>query len=106
MPDAADGPDLALADAIEALRGELETAMVAGEGERLRFALGPVEMEFEVAISRERTAKGGIAFWVVTLGGEAGRTSATTHRVKLTLQPRAGAGGDVLVHDELEQRPG
>jgi hypothetical protein len=103
MADAAEGSDLALADAIEALRGELEKAVAAGEGERLRFALGPVEMEFEVAISKGRSGKGGIAFWVITLGGEASRTSSTTHRVKLTLQPRSGSNGDVLVHDEVER---
>jgi len=42
-----------LASAIRALRTELQEAVRAGEGEDLRFALGPVELELQVQAGSE-----------------------------------------------------
>jgi len=94
-----------LADAIRALRRELEQAVHEGTDEDLRFTLGPVELELQVAASTEVGGKAGISFWLVTVGGGGRRTSAATHTVKLSLKPIGPEGGDVIVHSEVEGQP-
>jgi hypothetical protein len=54
-----DGNLPSLADTIAAVRRELSLAQTAGEGQAIQFRAGPVELEFEVAVTR-------------TGGGEAG----------------------------------
>jgi hypothetical protein len=97
-----------LASAIRALRAELVEAVRAGEGEEIRFALGPVELELEVEAGAEGGINGGIKFWLVSIGGKGSRSSSATHRVKLTLTVQlaseTGGDGDVLVASELEER--
>ena len=58
-----------LAEVIGELRRELQEAINAGEGEQLRFELGPVELEATVAV--EKGGGGGVKvrFWVLELGG-------------------------------------
>jgi Trypsin-co-occurring domain 2 len=60
-----------LAEVIGELRPELQEAINAGEGEQLRFELGPVELEPTVAV--EKGGGGGVKvrFWVLELGGSA-----------------------------------
>ena len=52
-------------DAISSLRAELMEAMRESRGEELRFALGPVELEFQLVATIEVGAGGGVRFWVV-----------------------------------------
>ncbi|MCX5327908.1 MULTISPECIES: trypco2 family protein [unclassified Streptomyces] len=82
-----------LADLIGDLRRELEAAIAAAPEDGLRFEVGPAELEVSIAI--EKAAKVGtkVKFWVMETGadGSLGRTS--THRLKLTLLPKVGAGG-------------
>jgi hypothetical protein len=83
-----------LAEVIGELRRELQQAMHAGEGEPLRFELGPVELEATVAV--EKGGGGGVKvrFWVIELGGDAKASRASTQRIKLALQPRLTASGE------------
>ncbi len=95
-----------LAEAIRALRGELVAAVREAEGEEVRFALGPVELELQLEVSKEAGGEAGIAFWVVTIAGKGSRTEATTHTVKLTLTPVGPSGeADLVVRDEVGARP-
>lgn len=75
------------------LRRELQDAMAEGANERLRFEVGPVELEATVAV--ERSGGGGtkVRFWVIELGGDGKLGNVTTQRIKLTLQPRIGETG-------------
>jgi hypothetical protein len=82
------GDWVGLADAIAALRQELTTAMSAGKDSDLRFGLGPVEMEFLLEIKRDGAGEAGVRFGVVTVGAKGGLARASTHRVKLSLQPQ------------------
>ncbi|MET9625931.1 trypco2 family protein [Lentzea sp. NPDC006480] len=77
-----------LADLIGQLRSELTEAMQAGENEDLRFELGPVELELTVAVTKEAKPGAKVKFWVVELGTDATLSSATTQKIKLTLDPR------------------
>jgi Trypsin-co-occurring domain 2 len=87
-----------LASLIKDLREELQAAIEAGADERLRFELGPIELE--VAVSAERTdgVEGKVRFWVVSLGGDHKKDSASTQRIKLSLTPKlAGTHRPTLI---------
>ena len=76
-----------LADTIAAVRRELSSAQTAGLGQAVQFRTGPVELEFDVAVTRTRGGEGGVQIWVLTLGGKLEREHAATQRIKVTLQP-------------------
>jgi Trypsin-co-occurring domain 2 len=83
-----------LAEVIGELRRELQHAMNAGQGEPLRFELGPVELEATVAVEKGGGGGAKVRFWVIELGGDAKATQASTQRIKLALQPRLAATGE------------
>jgi len=89
-----------LAEWIQALRAELERAEQDGTNQHLQFTVGPLELEFEMAASREVGGDAGIRFWVLSLGASGKRTGETTQRVKLTLTPKSD-GQALIVEDEL-----
>jgi hypothetical protein len=98
-----------LASAIQALRQELIAAVDEGQDQQVRFALGDIELEFQVEIAREGRAKAGIAFWVLSLGAEGSRSTGRTHTVRLSLTPVAasetGAKGPLIVGSPQAGRP-
>jgi hypothetical protein len=96
-----------LAQVIGQLRRELSAAMRDGEGEDLRFELGPVELELTVAVSREAGPNAKVRFWVIELGAEATVSSQATQRIMLTLDPRRrGVAGKALISgpEQAEER--
>jgi Trypsin-co-occurring domain 2 len=92
-----------LGDVIAALRRELSRAQQEGSDEDLRFRVGPVELEFETAVTYSGGGEAGVRLYVFTLGAKGDVSSASTQRVKLVLQPLAPAGADALVGDEASQ---
>jgi len=95
-----DGEFPSLADTIAAVRRELSSAQAAGQGEMIQFRTGPVELEFDVAVTRTHGGQGGVQIWVLTLGGKLEREHATTQRIKLTLYPvNPETGEDVRIAD-------
>ena len=61
---------------------------------------GPVELEFEVAVTRTGGGQAGVQLWVLTLGGKGELANATTQRIKVTLQPvNPETGTDAQVTD-------
>ncbi|MGV9249084.1 trypco2 family protein [Streptomyces sp. NPDC003710] len=80
-----------LSEMIGQLRAELARAMAEGEGEDLRFALGPVELELSVSVQRDATGHGKVKFWVMELGADAKVGRHDTQTVRLTLEPRRAA---------------
>jgi len=88
-----DGEFPSLAETIAAVRRELSSAQAAGRGQSVQFRTGPVEMEFDVAVTRTRGGEGGVQIWVLTLGGKLEREHATTQRIKVTLHPVDPATG-------------
>ena len=73
-----DGEFPSLADTIAAVRRELSSAQAAGQGQPVQFRTGPVELEFEVAVTRTGGGQAGVQIWVLTLGGKA-RAGACDH---------------------------
>ncbi|MEM7771030.1 MAG: trypco2 family protein [Cyanobacteria bacterium P01_A01_bin.37] len=105
-----------IAKVIKSLRHELSQAIADGDGQDLKFELGPVELEFQVEVSMDvegkTGAKGGVQIGVISLGevsGEAGATKSrgTTHTIKMTLNPINEDGGSVRVSaTDTTERPG
>ncbi len=94
-----------LADTIAAVRRELSSAQKAGQGQPIQFRTGPVELEFDVAVTRTRSGEAGVQIWVLTLGGKLGRERATTQRIKVTLQPvNPETGEDARIADARRER--
>ena len=93
-----------LSEVIGELRRELQQAMDAGEGQPLRFELGPVELEATVAVEKGGGGGAKVRFWVIELGGDAKVTQSSTQRIKLALQPRLASGGTAMVGGEEEAR--
>jgi hypothetical protein len=92
-----------LAELIGQLRSELTEAMHAGADEELRFELGPVELELTVAVTKEVKPGAKVKFWVVELGADSTVGSATTQKIKLTLDPRRkGETGKLQISGDEE----
>ena len=107
---AADGL-VPLGEAIRSLRAELLQAMQDARDEELRFALGPVELEFQLTATTEAGAGGAVRFWVIDASAKGSRANASTHTLRVTLTPVHAskvkdAGADVLVTSELRPRDG
>ncbi|MCA9696776.1 MAG: hypothetical protein KC431_04550 [Myxococcales bacterium] len=103
------GEDMAqnipLSEMIESLRQELAVAVEAGKGQALKFDVGKVELQLEVAMTRKTSGGGGLKFWVVTAEGQREVDKMTKHTFKLTLTPKLTSGGAVEISDELHGPP-
>jgi hypothetical protein len=93
--DVAQFEDIPLADAISALRQEIIAAAESGRGKQVRFKVESLELELQVAASKEAGVDGGIRFWVISIGGKTAKTTERTHSVKISLVPRTAEGGDL-----------
>lgn len=78
-----------LSDMIRELRQQLTVALADGEGETVRFELGPVEVEATVAVSREAGGDAKVRLWVVDAGANGKYAHAQTQRITVTLTPKA-----------------
>ena len=101
-----DGEFPSLADTIAAVRRELSSAQAAGQGQPVQFRTGPVELEFEVAVTRTGGGQGGVQLWVLTLGGKGELEHATTQRIKVTLQPVDPETGEDAQIADARRGPG
>jgi NTP-dependent ternary system trypsin peptidase co-occuring protein len=98
-----------LAETIAALRLQLANAQAAGKGGSLQFRLGEIEVEFQVAITKDASADGGVRFGVISFGAKGGLAQASTHRIALRMQPvelRNGQlVGPAMVGDHVVNEP-
>jgi hypothetical protein len=82
---------LPLAEVVEALRSEIIKAADAAGHERIRFGVGPIDLEFQVVAKREGGPSGKIKFGIWGVGVEAGGSAkfGNEHmqKVKFTLKP-------------------
>lgn len=81
-----------LAEAVEAVRAELMRAKELGAGSPMEFEVGPVEMQFTVALTREGKTNAGVKVWVIHGDTSGTLTGQRTHQVKITLHPKRPDG--------------
>ncbi|MFC4943821.1 trypco2 family protein [Pseudonocardia sp. GCM10023141] len=79
------------------LRAELEAAVAEGASSPVRFVVGPVELDLEVATTVAADAKAEVKLWVVTVGGGGSGSRTATQRIHFTLTPKAVDGSDLDV---------
>jgi len=87
---------IGLKDAIEVLRKELSESILAAADEELRFEVGQITVEMQLAVERKTEGKAGIKFWVLEIGGQGSRGTTETHKVTIPLKPIGLHGGPVL----------
>jgi hypothetical protein len=97
---------IGLVETIDALRTELAEAVAKGHDAEFQFPVAGIQMEFNVTVTRDTTAEGGIKLWVVSLGGGASAGNATTHKVVVNLEPPVDrAGRSIQVHSRSAKKP-
>ena len=87
------GQEIPLADMIETLRSELETAQSQGANRAVSFAVETIEVELKVLVSKKVKGQGGIKFWVINAAAGAERAAQSAHTFRLTLSPRQAGSG-------------
>ena len=104
--------NIPLSEMIESLRQELKVALSRGEGEKVLFDVKKVELELQIAVSRESGVDGKIKFGVLEAGARVGKTQQDTHLFRLELEPRVlGAEGGkpatqpLVLSDSDSERP-
>ena len=90
---ATEAPKIDLVSAVQALRAQITEAAATDAHSDIRFQVGPIELEFTVALTRDNSVKGGVKAWVVTADADVRRSTAETHRVKLNLTPVSASTG-------------
>ncbi|MGW4930437.1 trypco2 family protein [Agromyces sp. NPDC004153] len=89
-----------VAEAIRVLRAELDEALDAGEGERVRFRSDAIELTLDVAVTKDVNGK--IGWQIVGVGGSYEQRRSQT--LKLTLMPlvrgQEGVFGEALLGGE------
>jgi len=95
-----------ITEAIEQLRSQLTAVQEGSLGERLRFAVAEVEMEFLVEVTKAGGGSGGVRLGLVSLGADGKMSSGNSHRLKLRLHVRdtksdgdGGGDGEAVVSD-------
>lgn len=99
------GDQIGLKEAIEAVRAELIGAMHSGAQEEIQFRVGSVQLEFQVAVTKEADGKAGVRFWVVEAGASGKLSSAATHTVRVALDPVTRDGRQVAVGSAESGKP-
>ncbi|SOD66815.1 hypothetical protein SAMN06297387_12736 [Streptomyces zhaozhouensis] len=90
-----------LADLLASLRSELNRARLDAAGEDVRFRVGSIDLELQVAVEKSADAKAGVRFWVVSLDGGGSVKSTHTHTVRISLAAETGGGDPVLTGDDV-----
>lgn len=92
-------PGIPLADLIDAIRGELETAARNARGRQLQFAVEDVKLEVDVTTTGTRGAEGGLKVWAITIGASGSRANTASQRVTLSLSAVGPDGARFQVSD-------
>jgi hypothetical protein len=97
MPDAE--PGIPLADLVDAIRGELETAALNARDQQLQFEVQDVQLEVEVTTTGAREGGGGLKVYVLTLGAKGSKSNASSQKVTLNLSAVTADGSRFRVRD-------
>jgi hypothetical protein len=91
-----------LAEVMERLRAELKTARDVSQDDLLKFEVGPIELDFEIGVTKEGSGGAGVRFWVLSLGAKGSYEKLRTQHLKLTLIPKDLASPDKNLYAAAE----
>jgi len=80
-------PGVALSDAIEYVRTELEKATASGAKSSIAFRPESIELEFDVVFDVSGGTDVGLRVWVISLGAKAEISRSQTQHLKIVLTP-------------------
>src|SRR6266567_9478300 len=97
---------IGLAETIDALRSELAAAAEKAQGQEIQFPISSVQLEFQVGVTWDTEAKGGVKFWVLELGASGSYANESVQKVTLNLEaPVDDEGRPVKVTRRSKERP-
>ncbi|MBV1856536.1 trypco2 family protein [Catellatospora tritici] len=98
--------ELGLVDVVSALRAELAQAAAAATGSAIQFPVGQVTLQFQVGVTRNAEAQGGVRFWVLELGSSAGVARESIQTVTIVLDPPVDPDGrPIRVGSSTDEKP-
>ena len=89
--------EMSLSDVLVQLRRELEEAQEKAMNEKLQLTVKDIEIELEVATTKEADGKVGFKVWLVEGEAGGGLSHQQTHTLRLRLEPHLPEGGDLNV---------
>ena len=89
--------EMSLSDVLVQLRKELEDAQEKAKDENLKLTVKDIEVELQVATTKEANGKVGFKVWLLEGETGGGYTREQTHKLKLHLDPHLPGGGDINV---------
>ena len=97
---------IGLSEVIDALHSELAAAVKKAQGQEIQFPIGSVQLEFQVGVTWDAEAKGGVKFWVLELGASGGYANESVQKVTLNLEaPVDDEGRAVKVTRHSQEKP-
>src|SRR5438046_10416790 len=97
---------IGLVETIDALRSELAEAVKKAKGQEIQFPIGSIQLEFQVGVTWDTEAKGGVRFWVLELGASGSYANESVQKVTINLEaPVDDEGRPVKVTRRLQQMP-
>lgn len=96
MADVPEG--IGLAEALEVLRSELESARQKSAGRPVQFPVETLTVELKVGVTKSADGKAGfrVPFLGAELSGSAGYASESVHKVTLVLGPPVDQDGNPI----------
>jgi len=91
---------IALTGLLDALRAELVEAQKIAQGQDLKFRLGNIEVELQVAVTSEDEVGGGVKFWVFNADAKEKLARQSIQTIRLQLTPEAGGRKPLNVSDK------
>jgi ribosomal protein S3 len=92
--------EISLSDVLVQLREELENAQEKAKAENLKLTVKDIEVELQVATTKETNGKVGFKVWLLEGEASGGYTREQTHKLKLRLEPSLSDGGKLQVSGE------
>ena len=97
---------IGLVETIDALRSELAAAVEKAQEQEIQFPIGSVQLEFQVGVTWDAEAKGGVKFWVLELGASGSYAHESVQKITLNLEaPVDDEGQQVKVTRRSRKKP-
>ncbi|MER8268741.1 trypco2 family protein [Streptomyces griseus] len=85
-----------LTAAVQGLRDQLMDSVQAADGQRVRFEVDEITLDFSVELRRDATAKAGFKAWVVFSDAQVGVAQNSVQKVSVKLKPKDSANGEPI----------
>lgn len=97
---------IGLKETLDALRLELAAAAKEAQEQEIQFPISSIQLEFQVGVTKDMEAKGGVKFWVLELGASGSYANESVQKVTLNLEAPVDAEGRPLkVSRRLQHKP-